>query len=235
MNHNGNKVRVEAALGPVVKIGDQTGRSATVSSRKKMVNGVKITLFPNNIDSYDVSLSPHVSQHKLGKLSKIFTFYRHIVGASENGWLHSESLDSILVTNKAEFNREIDKVVIATGTEGCLSRPKITYDLQDLLLHGGCEASELRTLLTSPGASDISENAPLAILDGLNGLRELDRVNTLNVVVILNQHEYNEECEELIKRYSRCRDNSLMPEIPESLNGKNNGINIMGFALPNGE
>ncbi len=231
IDHKKQKVSVEAELGEKIETHGQIGREITVKSKRQVLNGTQRVLFSNNVDDYHVSLSPHVSQHRLGKVSKMYSFYKHMLGDYGQGWLDSKNVDSLLIINKTAWHRETSELNL--GIETDKSGSIIDYPLQSLISPSESDIAHMRTILANPGSLRTADQAPLAILDGVESLREIERINTNNIAIVLSQSEFNEECEDLLRQFSRFRDDGLMPSLPNCYESIDADIQIMGFTLPN--
>jgi hypothetical protein len=226
------KKNIVGRLGEVSEIyGTQTRKIISASSSKKLQNSA-FYVTEINFKEKCISLIPHVNQHNMGI---IYEFYESMLSDFDKTWLSSMVTECRVVTNKAQWSRSIEDVVLFVNDDrnedGYLS-----CDLQWLLLTKNSSSfSQAKVSVVSPKALiKLNDNIELTFYDGMEslqtGVSNLRKSN--NNVFILTHNEYDYHAYELISQLSQYRDTesfSMVPEVPCEVP---RGIDVVIFTLP---
>jgi len=221
------KIPISGRLSETINYGEQTGRKIILDSREKRFKNSNLIVFHNRFDQYLLTLTPHLSKPKEGKLAKINLFFKNTSSEFHRSWIHARKNECHLITNKAAWLREIKNVFI-------YSYNGARYNLYDLLMPStNIHAEHSRFLITSP-KSDISgyDYIPLAILDGLDALKSWESVKSSNVIIILDQMEFNEDALNILALLSSARDDKKIPTIKGIPSNFPDGIETIIYAIP---
>ena len=214
-NHKGKTKPIEATIGSYSRSDDIDGRWVVVKSKNKSLDGLSILMTKNNIDGLQISNTPHASQIKLGKLNKISKFYNQIINGYQESWIVKSNIESVIVTNKAAWTRQIEEVHIAMDSELLDSvNDKDKYELRKLLMTGDCEdSSASHTRIVSTTSADKVDKIPLTIMDGVDALARWESYLQSNLIVLLSRAEYTEEAENILSMLSSHREDDLVKEL----------------------
>lgn len=220
-------IPIKGRLSEIINYGGQIGRKITIDSKAKRFEHGNLIIFQNRFDDYLVTLTPHLSKPKEGKLAKINLFFKNTSPEFHPSWIHARKNECHLITNKAAWLRDVKTVFIYADNGS-------RYKLYDLLMPStNLNAEHSRFLVTSP-KSDISEYGyiPLSILDGLDALKSWESVESSNVIIILDQMELNEDALNILALLSSARDDSKIPLITEIPSSLPEGIQSIICAFP---
>lgn len=164
----------------------------------------------NNIEKYQISITPHASQIKLGKLAKLSKFYNRTINGYQESWIVGNNIESAVVTNKAAWTRQIEGVNV-TSNGSSKAATDHSFELSKLLMITDCdEMPSSHTRIISSMSSEDAEDVPLVILDGMEALSKWESYMQSNVIVLLSRSEFTEEAENIISMLSTYRDDDLL-------------------------
>lgn len=218
-------VPLRGELGKTFECQGGMARKVRITSQNKRFKDSTLCLLEGNLKKYALSLIPHPS-HQKKKLAAMFRFYKNLVPNMDSAAMLPIFNECMIVTNRAGWKREIEGISVSAGKKSRLP-------LADLLMlseqytipHSGI-------LLASPKSANVrAENVPLAILDGPEPLRSWEMVRTSNIIVMLDQTEYDESSQNILATLSNARSDQRLP-IPKGIApSPPSGIEIMMFAL----
>lgn len=209
IEHRGKIKPVEGVVGEIVNDINAQGRRVKIQSRNKNLDGASVLVLKNNIEKYQISITPHASQIKLGKLTKLSRFFSDAINGYQESWIIGNNIESAVVTNKAAWIRQIEGISVTSD-----GSPKVSanhsFELSKLLMIAGCdEMPSSHTRIISSISSEDVEDVPLVILDGMEALSKWENYMQSNVIVLLSRSEYMEEAENIISMLSTYRDDNL--------------------------
>jgi len=211
--NEGKPLSGEATVGDFYENDPSSGRWVNLITKRKRHCGAKFLINKNNIESFQISKERHISQIRLGRLNKLSKFLNAIVDGYQQSWIVGNSIESVIVTNKADWLRHMEDVNIAIN--GLSRSIKNRIELRELLMLGDCEnSSSSHTRVVSSVSTDEVNKNPLTILDGPDALARWENHLQGNIIVLLSRAEYTEEAENIISMLSSCRmdDLALKPE-----------------------
>lgn len=220
-------IPIKAKLLDIVNIGNQLSREVFIKSESKRFKNGKIFLFENQLDKYHLSLTPHLSRHKEGKLSIIDKFYKLTSPTYDPTWINDRSNECLLVTNKASWNREIKDIKLIQPND-------INYSFSNLLMPSNNPDSDYsRLLIASPKSpACLMDKIPLSILDGIEALKSWESIKSNNIIIILDNNEYSENAQSILALFSSAREDNLVPEPKNTPSDIPVGIQTNIFAIP---
>lgn len=220
-------VPIEAKLLDTINIKNQQSRKVFIKSKNKRFKNGTLFLFKNQLEKYQITLTPHLSKHKEGSLSKLDSFYRLTSPDYDSTWINDRSTECLIVTSRAGWTRENKDIKLFQSSTNF-------YKLSNLLMVSNIPDTDYSRLLIASPKSPVCEidNIPLSILDGIEALKSWESIRSTNTIVILNSNEYNENAESILALFSSARENSLVP-VPENTPDKiPTGIQTNIFAIP---
>jgi hypothetical protein len=189
------------------------------------IGPITISVFPKHIGQYRISLKPHASRKKIGKLDSISPFYQNILEGFDDIWMDSNRPEVLIVTNKTSWYGQIENIVLRT-------KPEMDYDLKNLLMVGEDVDSPAHTLLMASNSFLSPVQVPLVILDGPEALRHWETLRNSNVIILLDQCEYGPESTGILGTLGQFHQDSLMPNEEDIPKSSLSGLEAVLFALP---
>jgi hypothetical protein len=203
-------------------------RGMKLRSDVKRLTGVSIQVSNKSYFKYDISVVEHAGTRQAKKLLGAAAFFGGVSSDYEDAWMLARSSESAVVTNQAAWKREIaDFKLIVEGAENS------SYEVANLLMSSSFGSGALaRTIILSPkNILPASERIPLAILDGAEALKSWEIVHSANILVLLDQGEYDEGVHGLLMQLAAARDDENFPDREGFPNQLPPGIDMMSFAL----
>lgn len=227
-------ISVEGRIGSIDGRGRPNKGTIALVSTNPRFHGA--TIFPSAkaFFEYDVSLTRHATARQARKLLGISRIYSTLSDDFDDAWMSSASRESAIVTNKARWARETEGLnVVSTSA----LREEIEASVLDLLVCGAPGiGDEVRTLLASPMTiMPESNQIPVGVLDGAEALRSFDLVHCPNILVLLEQSEYDEEVHDQLTRLNSARNNESLPDLTDIPKDIPSGIDMIMFALNTGD
>jgi len=187
-------------------------------------------IFKHHLSHDRIKLTPFLSNQSEEILETAKTFYRSVTGEVSDLWISSWTSECLLVTNRAGWKRENEGLLAAVATG---DNPIALSDALMWWLKDGVHAP--RVCLSSPKSVPInSHEIPLAILDGPDALRSMELVYSQNILILLDQTEYDEGVENLLAQPLSVRNDELLP-FPEGVaETLPSSIEMTMFALDTG-
>lgn len=147
-------------------------------------------IFETNFSRFELSRTPHLATKEQNKLGPVGDFLRRLHSSLDEGWIRSEESECLLVTNQAQWNRELASLSIASSNH---EDGPPEAELKDLLVTSDQTAQRAKTQLCSP-RGDIPNTTcpPVAVLDGARALKSWESLPPSNVLILLGQSEYEE-------------------------------------------
>lgn len=183
---------------------------------------------------YDVSLTRHATPRKARKLLGVSRIFSELSNDFEESWMIAPFRESAVVTNRARWTRlTADLQIVLAGDP---KKGRLAEEMEKILLCGMPSATNGgRTLLVSP-KTPIPESIhiPVGVLDGAEALRSLDLVLCPNIVVLLEQSEYEKDVQDQLAGLNSVRndDGPEPTDIPREIPG---GIDVAMFAFSTAE
>lgn len=145
--------------------------------------------------SYGITLGP-VSAQADERLASAERVVRAALTDSAQGWMRAPGIECTIVTERTSLLSDLDGLAISAG-------PGIEASCSDLLAiadSGGRSHGKTRV---APARSDgvLDESGSITILDGASAAVRVGDTIARSVVVLLDQSEYDEEVEQLIKTF----------------------------------
>lgn len=219
-------------LGDVSELYGAKSRKIISSSTSKRLENSVFHVFEGNFGAKAISLVPHSNQHNMGTISQ---FYKFMVNDFDRTWLSSMAVECRIVTNKAQWYRTVEDVVMFIRDDK-QEDEYLSCNLQWLLLTKSSSSfSQAKVSVVSPKAlNKVNDNVGLTFYDGIETLQAgvNNIIKSNNNVFILTLNEYDSQAYELISQLSQYRDTesfSMQPEIPCQVP---KGIDVVVFQLP---
>ncbi len=211
--------------------GVKSRKIASASTTRRLENSI-FHVLESNFGTKSISLIPHVNQHNIGTISE---FYKSLVADFDRTWLSSMVTECRVVTNKAQWSRSIDDVVLFVSNDKKENEYLSCSLLWLLLTKNSSSFSQAKVSVVSPKAlNKLNDNIGLTFYDGTEslqaGISNLRKSN--NNVFILTHNEYNYNAYELISQLSQYRDTGSFSMTPEVPNEVPRGIDVVAFQLP---
>jgi len=217
---------LEGTVGAYIEVNNERGRQVSIEEGVKKYQGVSISIFPNHIQSYRISLTPHAAtKHQMKKLSKAASFYRETVEEFNEACVDKTEVETLIISNKAAWNRQNENISLTH--KGKSNLQKIT---QLLMQNDNVASGPSRTLLQSPKTVNPME-VPLVILDGPDALQSWQLFPHANILFLLSHAEYDQEAMDLLSMLASSRDESIIPDKDTVNSGFPNGCESMLFAV----
>ena len=234
MKDRAGRHRLISVEGRIVSVdggGNRSKGTIALVSDQARFRGVLIFLSDKAFFEYDVSLAKHVTPRKARKLLGVARVYSELSDDFEESWMIAPFRESAVVTNRAKWARQTAGLNIVLP--GDSKTEQAEEGVENLLLCGiPGTANGGRTLLVSPKTPlPESEQIPVAVLDGAEALRSLDLVLCPNIVVLLEQSEYDEAVHEQLARLNSVRNDDRLAvpsDIPKNIPG---GMDMAMFAF----
>ncbi|MDB4305988.1 hypothetical protein N9980_00315 [bacterium] len=188
---------------------------AGASPRNIDVSGepLKLSIFPGGFPKYHFRTTPYPTTHRLGRIARVRPVYEGSIPDFDNYWLVSASSISLVVSVAAQWLRDIDGLNILTlGDDGEKTN---VMTLKEVLMVGpDATVPGTKVLLHSPGGvTPAGGRFPLAVLDGPAAVRTLPWINARNVLVLIEQPEFDDSVYNEIVGLSSRRDDSLVSNV----------------------
>jgi len=230
----GRMIPGEAVTGDFCENDGLSGRWVKIKTKRKNHSGVSFLINKNNIESYQISKERHASQMKLGKLKKLSRFFSNVVDGYQESWIVSNRVESVIVTNKAVWLRQMEGVNISDCSE-LSSSLNDKFELSQLLMTGDFEDSpSSHTRIVAAISADEIGEIPLTIMDGVDALVRWESYLKSNIIVLLSRAEYTEEAENILSMLSSFREDDLVQKMDIDVTKIMPGDTEMTlFALPN--
>lgn len=208
-------------VGKLVKSGDQIFRRITRDSGKSRLDKL---VFIENFYRYSFFLEKLKKKQRKSrqKITKFLGDLRSL-NVSFPLWLDREYM---IVTNRTEWRRQISSVLITKSND---PNP---LNLSKILVP--CERDEIECsgfLFSSKGRDLDVKNIPLAILDGPDALKSWERVKATNIIILLEQGEYDQNSENILNLLASAREDLLLPGIEGIYENPPAGIEVSMFAI----
>jgi hypothetical protein len=168
-------------------------------------------IFLENFDNYQFFL--YKLKKKLGpKWHNMTRFF---------GDLKSQDIDFpmlfekeyMIVTNRTEWKRQISDISITT------SKNSNALSLSQILMPCERDETDCPGFLLSYKGMDLNvKNTPLSILDGPDALKAWEKVSATNIIILLDQIEYDQNSQNTLSLLASARDGHLLrssEDIPE--------------------
>jgi hypothetical protein len=205
-------------------------RPIGLRSEVRSFRGAIITPGPKAFFRYDVSREPHLTVRRARRLLGAAKVFGLLSEEFENAWMTAPTHEAAVVTNRALWSRRCEALGLFV-LEGAEKHPPIS--LPELLM---CkpppDTADARTLLlSSRGATHATTAIPVGILDGSEALRTWEELACPNLVVLLDQAEYDPGSQDILSRLAAAREDELLPlpeQLPEVCPG---GIAMTLFAI----
>ncbi len=229
---NGKLTTREAKVGSFYDRSGLLGRWIAIVPQKKSEEGTSYWITKDNIKNYRISRFKHASTIKLGKLNKNAKLLSRLSSSFSDSWIIGNSIESFIVTNKAEWTRQVDDIELGLVSQA--SKKPNSIPLGDLLmLSQDDQSSSFHTFLTSPSSMVNKVNTDLVILDGKEALAEWEKFSNSNLIICLSRLEFDDEQENTLSMLSNFRDSNLSFELPkEVLDLTPGSVEIALFSLP---
>lgn len=210
------------------KWGRQSAIWIEVLSKVERLSNAKHAIFESEFSNYEISLIPHLSHQQEGRLIDAFQFYEKVTGGSRASLLSANS-QCLLVTNRSAWGAQAKDTSVIFDPYG---KSRI-YQLEDLLMPATEEKAAYAGILVSSQKSEVLTNAntPLSILDGPEALRAWEFIKSPNLIVLLDQTEYEEDAGDMLALLSSSRTEKAI-NVPERIpDSPPPGIEMMIYAL----
>ncbi len=175
---------------------------------------------------------PYPTEHRLGRIAKHRPFYETLVPGFRNHWLVSASSICLVLANAAQWSHDLEDVCVRASFPGSDSaRP---HSLRDILMVDTDPTKPgIKTLLASPGGfSPPGGRFPVALADGPKALSSIRWVDARNVLVLVDQAEYDEQVSGQIVEMTCRREDSLVPPMGGFPCPLPAGVDLILFAVP---
>jgi hypothetical protein len=225
---------IEGKVGPWDKGGDSLRRQIALVSDQARLQGVTLSVAPKRFFEYDISVARHSSPRQARRLAGSAAFFSNVCNEFEDSWLAAPTPESVVVTNRARWARQIEELNVTAARTGEAST---RLEISRLLMCGTPELmGGVRTVLLSPKSEfPESKSIPVGVLDGAEALRSWELVHAPNLLVLLEQAEYAQGARDDLAQLAGARDDSKLP-IPEHMPDETpGGIDLMMFALSNSQ
>jgi hypothetical protein len=150
---------------------------------------------------------------KLGlKWQKMTRFFGDLKSRNTNYPMLFEK-EYMIVTNRTEWKRQVSDIFVTT------SKDSNALSLSQILMP--CERDETDCpgfLFSYKGGDSNVKNVPLAILDGPDALKAWEKVSATNIIILLDQIEYDQNSQNILSLLASARDDRLIrsnEDIPE--------------------
>lgn len=230
IQHKSKLINFTGKISEVVTICEgETGRNITYGGRLKdfRSNPTTISVMKNGFTTKQISLIPHVNKHNFEQIRKSYTT---LVESFDNTWLSTSVTECRILTNKAEWVRNIENTAITLGDFSEVQE----CQLGRLLLTTSDDYHNSRVeVLSHKSIYNINSMVRLTVSEGrealFSGIGNLHK--TQNTIFILSTEEYDADCLNQISSISQHRSN-IPIELP--LGTPDNtpcGIEMVMFAL----
>lgn len=191
---NGKKEQIEGELGGVIDRNGQKLRSIRTISQHKRFKNSTFYISESTFKDWNVAFHPHYRSRRLANLQELSAFFNNSLADFNENQLLMHDTESIIITNRAGWTRENEEVIVGTNS----AKATNFLPLKEVLL-----TRFGRVLLSSPKSKELETvECPLAILDGLDALRSREFIKASNLLILLDQEEYNEEAEDICIQFS---------------------------------
>jgi len=217
---------MEGTVGAFTEVNRERGRQVYVEKGPKKYQDSSLSIFPDYIQKYHVSLTPHAAtKRQTKKLSKAAFFYKETVEGFNEACIDKGDVETLIVSNKAAWDRQNENISLTY--KGKTHLQKIT---QLLMKSDNVDSGPSKTLLQSPKTAQSME-VPLVILDGPDALQNWQLFTHANIIILLSHTEYDQEAMDLISMLASCRDESIIPDKHTPNSGFPPGCESMLFAV----
>jgi|GEM_PF-5491949 len=222
------RINVEGLVSGLKSEGGQIAIWIELLTKGERLSNIKHGIFESKFSDYEISLIPHLSHQQEGKLIDAFQFYEKVTGGSRASLLSANS-QCLLVTNRSAWGAQIKDTSVIFDPYG---KSRI-YQLEDLLMPATEKKAAHAGILVSSQKSEVLANAntPLSILDGPEALRAWELIKSPNLIVLLDQTEYEEDAGDMLALLSSSRTEKAI-NVPERIpDSPPPGIEMMIYAL----
>lgn len=201
---------VAGTIGPRVQQFGNFGRWVDLHSHEQKFQESRLFVAESNLANLGISTEPRkeISKRRQNKLSLADSIYRTVSARTRSDWCTSVGKDTVLVTSKAPWYRELDGLEVQVAT----SNQTLRVPFLDLLVVSE-KLSEFpgKLLLVSP-ASNIAERvARVAVLDGPESVQTAGTLPSDVTVSFVEHCEYDENVLAKIRSLATARDLEATP------------------------
>ena len=222
-DRDGSRKQVEGELGNVIYINDQKLRSIRIISNRKNLQKLTLHIGESTFRDIKVAFHPHYRTRLLNHLHDLSDLFSRILADFNENSLLMHNTESFVITNRARWVRENEEVLLGIVEEGA---PNL-LPLKEIIL-----TSFGRTLLCSPKSRELETiKGPLAILDGLDALRSRESIQARNLLILLDQEEFEEEAEDMLTHFSGYCLRKLPADFDQLPTGCPDGIDVQFYCF----
>jgi hypothetical protein len=228
-NQDSKLVQVKGHLGEKIIYAGQNARELKIESRNTRYRDSVFFIFKNNLFKYPLTLTP-----QRNKFNDIFKYYQIIISDLSISAMLAIHNECLVITNQAGWRRELQGLKISANNQ---STGPVICDLDLLIMPSSKEEGAQSGILISSQSPEhiVGENIPLGILDGPESLKNWQMVRTKNIIIMMDQSEYDENSRDILANLTSVRDDRLLP-MPEGIPLQTPpGIEMMMFALESEE
>ncbi len=211
------KIPVKGIIGKTV-LGSKAARQVRIVSENRRFNGLTQSVLQCRFDDYEITSAPPLPARLDKRLSRAMLFYKYIIEGFKPTSILAWSKECLLVTNLAAWKNEVESPIVSVQ-EG--SGRHSSYALQELLMWShDFNAEYSGVFVSSPKSATISSiNSPVAILNGPDAIRSWDRIRSPNIIILIDNMEYDDSVENFLALLSDARSDkaiALPDAVPEN-------------------
>jgi len=217
-------IQLKGKLGNQRNEGGQKVRELIIETHIKKFKDSIFLILEKNPYQYPLTLT-----QQRRRFNDIYNFYKNIIAELNLSTILAIHNECLIITNQAGWKRDICTLQAAASDQ---SEP-IICDLDLLLMPSAKdEGAQSGILISSQRPSHIiGENMPLAILEGPESLKNWELIRTQNIMILMDQAEYDENSKGILANLTSVRNDALLP-MPEGIPLQPPpGIEMMMFAL----
>lgn len=208
------KVAVEGIVGRIID--KQTARQIKIISKHRSFKRLIHSVYSCKFGEYRITARSPVPMRWFNKVSNILPFYTKILNNVNPSSVLVWSKECLLITNLSTYRSEIEDIFVSVINN------HYSFGLHELLMPSqDFNADYSGIFLASPKSAVVTSiRSPIAILNGSVAVKSWERISSPNIIVLLDQMEYDDSMENFIAQLSdaRAEEVALLPEgIPENL------------------
>jgi hypothetical protein len=202
-----NGAPMEGVVGGYIEVDGKHGRQISIVSKIKKYKGSSISILPDYIHNYHISLTPHtITKRHLKQLNKLAKFYAVVDEDFNEACVDKNDVETLIISNKAEWNRQNQDIYLS-----CNGSKELIQITQLLMQNDNTQSGPSRTLLQSPRSVNPID-APLVILDGSDSIQSWRHFPNSNIIFLLSHSEYDQEASDTFTMMAGYNDDSLVPD-----------------------
>jgi len=217
-----------AKIGNLENIYGQESRRVYPTNRAKYKDS-SLIITENNLSYKQISLLPHTNNRDL---PAIIDLYKRTVNRFHDSWASSMVTECRVVTNKAQWSRDVEDIMLFSYDNG----KEYACKLGSLLFtKDGNDYCPPKVSIITPKALNKSKTkVSVTVSDGADALRHsISNVNkSVNNLFLLSHDEYDNSCCNDLSQLSQYRCEADIPFPEEYYNKIPSGIDSLLFALP---